>query len=145
MNGEVRMSIAKSHRRWKDEQTLPSSDWWSRRRKSSYAITRREDTTDTTDTTTCQDSSRRNSRRVSEDTLTSSRRGSHIPDLADFNPSNKVRKTSPLAFHKHLTESPSSTLPAPAAPAAQQEQWHYLSTQQPVAVHKAELNNSYVV
>lgn len=101
LNGEVRTSIAKSHRRWKDEQTLPSSDWWSRKRRSSYFITRSKDDTTETETTACQYSSRRSSRRVSEDTVTSSRRGSHVPDIiADLNANKQLRKASPLAFQQ---------------------------------------------
>lgn len=65
MNSEVRASIAKCQRRWKDERTLPSISvtWWSVRRRSSSATTRREDT----DTDTYNLPSGRNSRRVSAD------------------------------------------------------------------------------
>ncbi|XP_067947087.1 corticotropin-releasing factor receptor 1-like [Watersipora subatra] len=93
LNAEVRTSIAKSHRRWKDEKTLPSSYWWSKKRRSSYFVTRSKDETTETDTTACQYSSANNSRRVSEDTLSGSRRGSLPSDIYI----NKFsRKVSPL-------------------------------------------------
>ena len=110
LNEEVRSSILKSHRRWKDEKTLPSSSdhWWQRRRRSSnLTTTRREET----DTETYPSSSRRNSRRVSEDTTSSSCRGSQASEITDINLNIKPKKAckpSPLANRSPPTSTKSS-------------------------------------
>lgn len=110
LNGEVRSSMLKSHRRWMDEKTLPSSSdhWWQRRRRSSnFTTTRREDT----ETETCPSSSRRNSRRISQDTTSSSRRCSQVTEITDMNlnvKSKKVCKTSPLANRNQPTATRNS-------------------------------------